>query len=519
MLTSGVRTAASRPGVLSLGAVTIMIAPPDAPAPEAARRRVRRYAPLAAGILLVAVTAVVGHVLRERGALPIDAQPPFHTVPRLPGGDPRLLTWSMWPAVGYAALMVAALPRLARARWPYALAGSWLAAVGWALTLAATDGVSRIWTTLTTQYDYLRGLPAMGDHPLAWLRGFTRALPAYPEHVKGHPPLPMLILWALDHLGLHGPVPAALLLVGAGCAAVPAIATTLSVVAGTAFARRALPFLVLSPTAMFVATSMDALFLGVCATGIALLALATAARPRIGPAGARRTGHPGVAITAGRAGFRGAASAEGSRTDRSATAALEPGRSAHARPPVLAFAGGVLLGCAPYLSYALLTIGALVLAVLIARRPPLRVVLALVAGALVMPAAMTAAGFWWPDGVAATSSAWAASAGGNRPYLYFLFGDLAVLTACLGPAVLAGLGAGRGIRTEWRRWILPVGALVAVLALDLSGVTRGEVERIWLPYAAWMGTVTGFLRPPARGWLAAQAVVALVMQATMGSPW
>ena len=370
--------------------------------------------------------------------------------------------------------MIVALPRLARARWRYALAGSWLAAIGWALTLAATDGVSRIWSTLTTKYDYLAGLPAMGGHPLAWLRGFTDALPAYPEHVKGHPPLPMLILWTLDHLGLPGPVPAAFLLVGTGCAAVPAVAATLATITGPSFARRALPFLVLSPTAMFVATSMDALFLGICATGIALFALATG----LSDAAPARTGRPAVA-----------------------------------------FAGGVLLGAAPYLSYALLTVGALVLAVLAIRRPRRRVVLALIAGALVVPAVMTAAGFWWPGGVAATRSAWAASAGGNRPYAYFLFGDLAVLAAILGPAVLAGLGAGLAGRTEWRRWALPAAALVAVLALDLSGITRGEVERIWLPYAAWMATVTGFLRPPARGWLTAQAALALVMQATMGSPW
>ena len=436
-----------------------MIAPPEPPAPHPARRRVRRYAPAAAGLLLVVVTVVIGQVMRTAGGLPIDGQPPFHTVA-------RVLTWSMWPAVAYAALMIVALPRLARARRRYALPGAWLAAIGWAVTLAVTDGVSRLWTTLTTKYEYLAGLPALGDHPLTWLRGFTTALPAYPEHVKGHPPLPMLVLWALDHVGLHGPIPEALLLIAAGCAAVPAVAATLAVLAGEAFARRALPFLVLSPTAMFVATSMDALFLGVTAAGVAFFALST------------RSGRVSVAAV-----------------------------------------GGVLLGCAPYLSYALLTTGALVLAVLIVRRPPKRLVPALVGGALVVPVAMTAAGFWWPDGVAATGSAWAASAGGNRPYAYFLFGDLAVLAVLLGPAVLAGLGAGLDARTDWRRWALPAAALAAVLALDLSGVTRGEVERIWLPYAAWMGTIAGFLRPPARGWLAAQAVTALVMQATMGSPW
>lgn len=428
---------------------------PGAPSPAAPRRRA--WLPLAGALVLVAGTLVWGQVLRARGGLPIDGQPPFHTVA-------RLLTWSMWPAVAYAAVMVVVLPRLARLRWPVALGAAWVAAAGWAVSLAVTDGVGRLWTPLTTKYAYLAGLPAVGDHPLAWLRGFTHALSAYPEHVKGHPPLPVLILWALDHAGLHGPIPAAALMIGAGCAAVPAVAITVRVVAGPAHARRALPFLVLAPAAMFVATSMDALFLGVTAWGIALVAVA-----------ARR----------------------------------------RAAPP--AVAGGILLGAAPYLSYALLTLGAPILVVLIAARPPRRVILAGVAGGLVVPAAMTIAGFWWPDGVAATSGAWAASAGGNRPYGYFLLGDLAVLAAVVGPATLAGLGRLR--RAEWRAWILPAAAFVAVMALDLAGITRGEVERIWLPYAAWMVTAAATLRGPARGWLAAQAGTALLMQAVMGSPW
>ena len=431
-------------------------APSASPVPTAPRRRRTRLA-LGGALVLVAGTLVWGQVLRARGGLPIDGLPPFHTVP-------RLLTWSMWPAVAYAAAMAVVLPRLARLRWPAALGTAWMAAVGWAVSLAVTDGVSRLWTPLTTKYAYLAGLSAVGDHPLTWLRGFTHALPAYPEHVKGHPPLPVIVLWALDHAGLHGPVPAAALMVGAGCAAVPAIAITVRIVAGPVHARRALPFLVLAPTAMFVATSMDAFFLGVTAGGIALVAVA-----------------------------------------------------AHRHAVLPAVAGGVLLGAAPYLSYALLTLGAPILAVLIATRPPRRVVLAGIAGGLVVPAAMTAAGFWWPDGVAATSGAWAASAGGNRPYGYFLLGDLAVLAAVLGPAVLAGLGRLRG--TEWRTWILPAAAFIAVMALDVAGITRGEVERIWLPYAAWMVTGAAALRGPARGWLAAQAGTAVVMQALMGSPW
>jgi hypothetical protein len=426
--------------------------------PTATRRRLLRHAPLAAGALLLAVTLVAGHLMRDRGGLPIDAVPPFHTIP-------RLLVLPMWPAVAYGALMVVVLPRLARARWRRALPLAWVAAIGWAVSLAATDGVSRIWTTLTTKYDYLAGLPAVGADPLRWLRGFATHLSAYPEHVKGHPPLPVLVIWALDHIGLHGPVPEAALVIAAGCAAVPAVAVTVRLMSGANAARRALPFLVLSPMAMFVATSMDALFLGVTAWSVALIALA-----------AHR----------------------GTRAPRTA-----------------ALAGGLLLGAAPYLSYALLTIGALVVVVLVSARTSWRMIGWAAAGALIVPAAMTAGGFWWPDGVFATSGAWAASAGGNRPYAYFLFGDLAVLAACLGPAVLAGLGRLRGARA----WALPAAALTAVVVLDLVGITRGEVERIWLPYAAWMVTATTALRPPARGWLAAQAATALVMQATLGSPW
>ena len=66
------------------------------------------------------------------------------------------------------------------------------------MVLALPDGLAR---QLTTPTEYLAGLPAMGDDPLGWLRGFTRDLQEYPTHVKGHPPLPMLILWTIHRTG------------------------------------------------------------------------------------------------------------------------------------------------------------------------------------------------------------------------------------------------------------------------------------------------------------------------------
>ncbi|NVI85817.1 hypothetical protein HUX53_00655, partial [Actinomadura sp. BRA 177] len=67
--------------------------------------------------------------------------------------------------------------------------------------------------------------------------------------------------------------------------------------------------------------------------------------------------------------------------------------------------------------------------------------------------------------------------------------------------------------------VLACAALAGVLVLDVSGVTRGEVERIWVPFAAWAVAAAALHQPPARAWLAAQAVTALAVQALVLSPW
>ncbi|XRQ08225.1 hypothetical protein ACN3XK_68955, partial [Actinomadura welshii] len=62
-------------------------------------------------------------------------------------------------------------------------------------------------------------------------------------------------------------------------------------------------------------------------------------------------------------------------------------------------------------------------------------------------------------------------------------------------------------------------ALIGLLTLDISGVTRGEVERIWLPYAAWVIAAAAHHKPPARPWLSAQTTLTLTLQALILSPW
>ena len=445
-----------------------------APTVPAARTR----ASVAVWALLIVAVFTWGYLLRRAGRSPEDALPPLHATA-------RLLTWQLLPAAGTAALLIAAAPALARRlSWTPLVLAAWAAAAWWAVALALSEGTAGLVRPVNTPGEYFTGLGAMGGHPLRWLATFTAKAQEYPIHVKGHPPGPMLILWGLDAAGLHGPGWAAAVMIAAGSSAVVAIALTVRALAGEELARRALPFLVLTPMALWIATTMDALFLGVGAWAIALLALA---------------------VTAGN-GRRGLA---------------------------CAVAAGLLSGLLPYLSYGLLPLFAVPLVVLITTRPRWRVTISVLAAMAVVPVAFTVAGFWWPDGVAATHQAYLATGGSSRrPYLFFLVGDFAVLGLLVGPAVAAGVpalahalrqGIGRSLPEPERARavvaLLATAALVGTVVLDLAGLTRGEVERIWVPYAAWLTIATALRPAPGRRWLTAQAATAIAVQALVHSPW
>lgn len=422
---------------------------------------------------LIAGSFVVGAILRRLDMLPIDRLPPLHA-------RPRLLTVTLLPAAAFAAVAVIALPYIAR-RWSFraAVTVAFGCTLAWTVLLAiSADGPAQ---PFTHKEEYLAVLPEVGDDPLGWLATFTERLPGYPTHVRGHPPLPVLVLWALAEAGLPGPFWASLLVIAVGCAAMVAITVTVCRLAGEDAARRALPYLVLAPSAVWIATTMDAFFAGVGAWGVALLVLGRRTFTRI----------------------------------------------------ACGIGAGVLLGALPYLSYGLVPYLLIPVAVIIVARVPQATVRAAVAGAAAVTAAFATAGFFWPSGVLATHAEWSTDAGAARPYLYFLIANLAVLALLTGPAVAAGLARtppGR-IRT------LVLAALIAVLVLDVSGVTRGEVERIWVPYAVWIGVAAGHAArsakgipgglagglaagpPGGRGWLTAQAVTGLLLQALVMSPW
>ncbi|MFI6515004.1 hypothetical protein ACIBF1_05520 [Spirillospora sp. NPDC050679] len=407
--------------------------------------------------VLIAGTFAVGHHLRRAGLATEDKLPPLHA-------EFRVLTWQILPALMLAAIGVAVLPPLARRLpWRALPLTAWAATTLWTVVLALSDGRNALSRPLDAPTEYPAGLAAVRPDPLAWLETFTERLHAYPTHVRGHPPLPTLVLWALEAAGLRGTGWAAALIILVGGSAAAAITITLRRLTGEETARRAVPFLALAPFALWIATAMDAFFLGVGAWGAALLAVA----------GRDRWWH--------------------------------------------AAAGGLLLGSLPYLSYGLLPLFAVPLAVLVLTRPRPRVLLALLAGLLVVPAAFTALGFWWPDGVAATLDTYLVSRGSaQRSTAYFAVANFAVLGLLIGPATVHAL-------TRPRRSIpvtlLAGAALLGTFALDVSGVTKGEVERIWVPYAAWIVAAAALHRPPARAWLAAQAATALLVQLLVLSEW
>jgi hypothetical protein len=339
------------------------------------------------------------------------------------------------------------------------LAASWGAGAVWTVVLAASGGARAVSAPLATRYEALGIVDAI-ETPGRFLESFTRVLAEYPTHVKGHPPGLPLLYWVLDQVGLGGADAAAVLVIGAGALAAPAALVALWELAGEAGARAAAPYVTLAPAAVWLGTSADGLYAGVAAVGIAAFVL-----------GAVRDS------------WRAAAGA------------------------------GVVLGVALHLSYGVAPLGLLVIACAVQRRAWRSLAVA-AAGLAAVTGAFVAAGFWWFDGLEATRSLYYEGVASRRPYSAFLIIAPAAFALAVGPAAAAGLAQLRLTRVA----VLPLAAVAALAAADLSGLSRGETERIWLPFAPWVLLATATLRP-GRGWLAAQLSLALTLQAVLRSPW
>ncbi len=380
-------------------------------------------------------------------------------------------------AVVLAILVVTKGPSLAaRLRWRPLLALGYVAALAWTFSLAMIDGWTRGFTgRLTTEHEYLHEVPGITDIPKMLDEFSSRILDYQPDswttHVSGHPPGATLVFVWLDRLGLHGGAWASTLVVLIGCLVVVAVPVTLSALGRQDAARTVLPFAVLTPGAIWIGVSADGLFAGVTATGIALLALATWRR-------------------------------------------------------ILALPGGLLLGFGLFLSYGLVLLGVIVLAVVVLTRQ-WRILLLALAGVAAVVVAFALTGFWWLDGYHLVVERYYQGIATLRPYSYWVWADLAAVLIALGPAVIAGTRrAGAAFLGEPKRSFRdPVVLIVLAAALtiafaDLSGLSKAEVERIWLPFEVWLLPAVALLPSPGRRWwLAASAATALVVNHLVLTSW
>jgi hypothetical protein len=443
---------------------------------DAGARR-RWWVPAAAVAVVAGAVLVVGAVGRHLAGT--------GTVLHLLGGwvlrGPFDVVWTsrLWLPVVVGLAGVLTGPALAtRSPWRLLLPGSAVAAAGWAVALAQASGPGRLTEPLSVRYEYPHDVPRVG--PLgAYLSGYVDRVPAgaadaWTTHVGGHPPGALGAFVLLDRLGLAGLGWAAAMCIAAGALAVPAVLVAVRAVAGEQAARTAAPFLVLAPVALWVATSADALFAGVAAWGVALLASA---------------------------------------------AARAPGRGADVR----AGAAGLVLGLASFLSFGLGALGLVALAVVLVHRGRLgwggtsRLLGLALAGVLVVVAAFAVGGYWWVEGLAAAAERVREGPSyADRPLGYFVFANLAAAALAVGPAAVAGLAALR--RTGLA--LVPLAALAGIVVSDLTGLVRGETERIWLPFHLWVLVATAFL--PARQqrcWLAAAVVLAIGIEVVVRTEW
>ena len=290
----------------------------------------------------------------------------------------------------------------------------------WAVLLSISDGWSRLSAPLRTRHEYVPFASGLDD-PAEFVRSFTDHLPAYPVHVRGHPPGATLVFWGMDRIGLSGAGWAAVLVVIAWAVAVGAVVVCVAELAGRAAARRAAPFVALVPAAVWAGTSVDAMFAGVAALGVAL-----------------------IVVSCGRGGGTAVA---------------------------VAIAGGAVLALALHLSYGVAPLLALPAAVVVWRHR-LDVVLSALAGGALVTALWVGAGFWWFDGLAATRDAYWSGVAATRSWPYHLIvGNPAALALAAGPAIAVAAGWAR--RAPLAIWLVAAVTFGALAVADAVGLVQG----------------------------------------------
>ncbi|HEY3528023.1 MAG TPA: hypothetical protein VGK78_02655 [Nocardioides sp.] len=416
------------------------------------------------------VPPVTGWDVRATGSLPHTVAPLYAAFRPVVGiGTPFAMV------LGFAGVRYG--PALAaRLTWRRLLVGAYAGGLAWTLALAFVSGPGGLSRATSSHGEYLYSARRVHDlHAL--LQGYVARIPLsspdnWPTHPAGHPPGALLFFVLLVHLGLGAAFATGLVITLIGTSTPVAVLVTLRRLGEEETARRAAPFLVLTPAVLWMAVTADAMFSAVGAWGVAALS---------------------VAATTDRAGLRwgGAATA------------------------------GLLLGLLPTLSYGLVLYATLAFAVpALTRAWRLLPTVALVA---VLPVlALAAGGFvWWEAYPVLRDRYWDGIAS-SRPTAYWLWADLASLALCAGPMLGAGLGAlvARGREASRAARYLVAAAGSSIVVADASLMSKGEVERIWLPFVPWLLVSMALL--PAR-WrrpaLVVQVVVALLLEHLLDTVW
>jgi methylthioxylose transferase len=406
---------------------------------------------------LVIVTSVWGRALLAAGVdVRLDAPPLFGTL------DPQIDGFTTI-VVAVALVGILVLRQFAILSWKHLTLAAFVLSLLWGIGVAFADGPDGLLGSLETRHDYL-AVVAEIDSGSSFLQGFTDDIGSYPVHVQGHPPALPLTLHVLDRFGLALPWFVAALFITVGASSGIAVLISIRDLAGEEAARRAAPFVVFAPAALTAVTSADGLFMATIAWATCALIVAS-------------------------------------------------GRSGRAAVP-LAVIGGGLAGISLFLTYG--AVPALLVGPVVAlyRR---RFSVLVISGAVVsgITLAFAAAGFWWWDGLEATLERYSAGVGGTRPAAYFAVANVAVLALLLGPAAVAGAARMR----DRRLWLLVGPALAGVLLANASGLSRGEVERIWLPFMPWLMVATAALVKSRKAWFSAQVSLAVGLAIVVRSPW
>lgn len=355
-------------------------------------------------------------------------------------------------------------------------AGSWL----WTAALAHVGGKESVSKVFARPSEYFVGAKEVSSIP-AFLSGFIEKVPLrapdhWPIHIAGHPPGATLFFILLGRIGIEDPYTAGVIVMTLGCTGVVAVLLTVKTLASQELARRAAPWLIAAPAAIWMGVSADALFTAVAAWGLALLALAAT-------------------------------------TDRSS------------RLIGFGLPAGLLLGLCVYLSYGLLLLGILAIAVIYLGGRWTALPWAL-GGALLVVAAFTLAGFRWWEGFPVLVTRYYDGIQHKRQFGYWVWANLGAWTFTSGLAVWAAFP--RGIAEAWRGTdkgrrvvaVLGCAGFVSILVATLSGMSKAEVERIWLPFTIWTLVLPSLL--PLR-WqrplLATQMASAVAIEYLLTTQW